>query len=230
MVISVEGTFAYVFEVGRTQNVPLAGRLTKAANSDQRRLVGHAPVLDAAEYQREPWQLYSRITLTASARHDAVVASASFSVDRELIRALRAGDLLHIARTGCGGIGLSIVRGGLLVAAAGAIASVPLGSDVSVRLPMDLIEQAESIFRTRDPQYHLGDYPLQLSIEGETRIVHAGRPRIGPYDVLVRHGFRLGLPGTDACASIERRGVCPDTAAHTTAQLLESEGLQIADR
>jgi hypothetical protein len=64
------------------------------------------------------------------------------------------------------------------------------------------------------------DHPIELSIAGDTRIMHSGRPTMGRYDVLIRHGFIMGMPGTDACVSIERRGVCPDTAAHTTAQVV----------
>jgi hypothetical protein len=141
---------------------------------------------------------------------------------------LRRGDVLHISRSGRCGLGLSILREDLLIAAAGAITKVPLGLGASARMPGDLIAQAERAFRTRDPDYRMNDRPFELSIAGETRILHTGRPQIGPFDVFVRHGFLDGLPGGDVCASIERRGVCPDTAAHTSAELLEREGLEIA--
>lgn len=226
MVIAAEGTFDYRFEVVGKLAGPIKGRLREPVGSGDRRLVGHTPVLEATEYQREPWQLYARITLTPSDRGNATVSAVSFSVERGLIRVLQRGDLLHISRTRCGGIGLSIIRDAYLVAAAGAITHVPLGADVSIRYPMDLIQQAEAIFRSRDPEYHLPDHPIEVSIAGETRILHRGRT-IGPYEIFVRHGFLLGMPGTDACASIERRGVCPETAAHTSAQLLEEERLKI---
>jgi hypothetical protein len=32
------------------------------------------------------------------------------------------------------------------------------------------------------------------------------------------------------CLSIERKGVCSDTAAHTSAQLLDEEGIDLRDR
>ena len=240
MVLPLEDIFDYTFDVVDPLRAgqKLAGRpredlpkddLRRVRHGD-RRLVGHAPSLEASEYQRQPWQLYARITLIASDPSNATVKSVSFSVERGLVRVLRLGDVLHISRTGCAGIGLSILRDDQLVAAAGAISYVPLGVDVSVRFPDDLTDQVEAIYRTRDPEYEMREYPIELSIEGATRILHGGRPRIGPYEVLVRHGFFPGIPGTNECVSIERCGVCPDTAAHTSAQLLEEEGLQIDDR
>ena len=53
-------------------------------------------------------------------------------------------------------------------------------------------------------------------------------PTFGPFDV---HGARVivGMPSAHERVSIERRRVCPDTAAHTTAQLFETEPLEIGD-
>ena len=113
------------------------------------------------------------------------------------------------------------------MAAAGAITSVPLGSDLIARHPRDLIEQVEGVFRTRDPHYKMRESPIELSAAGETRIVHQGRARIGPYDAFVIHGSITGLPGTDERACLERRGVSPETAALTTAQLVGVERMEI---
>jgi hypothetical protein len=90
---------------------------------------------------------------------------------------------------------------------------------VSVQYPRELIEQAEAIFRTRDPKYRMGSYPVELQVGAETCILHSGRPTIGDYEILVRHGFISGMPGTNECVSIERRKVCPSTAAHNSAQI-----------
>ena len=64
---------------------------------------------------------------------------------------LRPGDALHISRTRCAGVGLSVLRESQLVAAAGAVSAVPLGAEVTVSHPGDLVRQAEAIFRVRDP-------------------------------------------------------------------------------
>jgi hypothetical protein len=100
---------------------------------------------------------------------------------------------------------------------------VPLGPVVSVRHPWELARQAEEIFRSQDPKYEMRDYPVQLRVGDVTRIIHVGRSTIGVYEILVRHGFISGMPGTDECVSIERLGICPSTAAHNSAQLMEEE-------
>jgi hypothetical protein len=229
MVIPAEGTFDYVFDIEgdiRTSNT--IGRPREPLSKADRGVVGHAPVLTAVDYQREAWQVYARLTLTASDPRNAGVAHASFSVDRALVNTLRRGDLVYLARTNCGGLGLSVLREGALIAAAGAVTDVPLGSDNFARIPADLVRQVESVFRTRDGEYRMPESPVELSLCGETKILHSGRPQMGLFDVFVRHGFLNGVPGMDVSASIERRGVCPATAAHTSAQLLEELGLQLS--
>jgi hypothetical protein len=190
---------------------------------DLERLLGHAPLLQAVEYNREKWQLLSQVTLSATEKKHAIASSFSFNVDRELIAMLRANDVMHISRTYCAGLGLSILRDGELVAAAGAVIDVPLGPTVSVRHPRQLIEQAEAIFRVRDPEYHMRNYPVELRVGDVLHILHEGLPTIGDYEILVRHGHIWGIPGTDECVSIERLKVCPSTAAHHSAQLMETE-------
>jgi len=231
MTISREGTCQYEFEIrGDLLNGEgVTGRPAESVGGDAKRLVGYAPRLTAVGYQREAWQLYARVTLTATDRGHATVGRASFSVDRRFIRMLRDRDMLYMSRTSCGGVGLSVLRQGELIGAAGAVTHVPLGRGQSVGLPLDLIRQAESIFQGRDASYYMRECPIEIGLAGETRITDGGRPTIGPYDVFIRHGFLRGMPGTDVCASIERKGVCSDTAAHTSAQLLDEEGLDLAD-
>jgi hypothetical protein len=202
----------------------MRGSLRELPEAAPARLLGHAPILDAVEYQREAWQLYSRITLTAGEKLHATANSLSFSVDRELIAMLRENDSFHITRTPRGGLGLSVMRDGRLIAAAGAVSYVPLGPDVSVHTPGDLVAQAEKIFQARDRQYLMIPYPMEVTVEGATRIIHSGRLRMGPYELSVRHGVARGLPGVDASVSIERCGVCPDAAAFVSAGLLEQTG------
>ena len=109
------------------------------------------------------------------------------------------------------------------MAAAGAVTHVPLSPMVSARHPWELIQQAEAIFRARDPQYDMRNYPVDLQVGDVTRILHEGRPTMGEYEILVRHGHIWGIPGTDECVSIERLKLCPRTAAYNSAQLMETE-------
>ena len=232
MSIPREGTCHYEFEIrGDLLNGGgVTGRLAESVSGGAKRLVGHTPRLTAVEYQREAWQLYARVTLTATDRAHASVGQASFSVDRRFIRMLRDGDMFYMSRTSCGGVGLSVLRQDELIGAAGALTHVPLGRGQSVGLPLDLIRQAEGVFQARDSGYRMREYPIELSLAGETHITDGGRPTIGPYDVFIRHGFLRGMPGIDVCLSIERNGVCSDTAAHTSAQLLDEEGIDLRDR
>ena len=131
--ISTSGTFDYTFVVPagpRTGARQMRGFLREPPGPDPERLLGHIPILEAVEYQREAWQVYSRITLTPGEAQYAIAKSLSFSVDRELFAMLRENDWLHISRTPRGGLGLSVIRGGNLIAGAGAVSYVPLGPDV----------------------------------------------------------------------------------------------------
>jgi len=66
------------------------------------------------------------------------------------------------------------------------------------------------------------NYPVELRVGDVVCILHEGRPTFGDYEILVRHGHIWGLPGTDECLSIEWLKVCPSTAAHNSAQLMEA--------
>jgi hypothetical protein len=217
--LSDDQTFDYVFEVTKVPVSGMQGRLLEAIERGPyaRRLVGYAPVFDGVEHSPQPGNSYARITLAASDRLNATVAAVSFSVERGLVRVLRPGDLLHLTRSSSG-MGLSIVRDRLLIAAAGNIAGMPLGSDVSVRYPGDLIRQANAIFQTRDPEYRMKYRPIELTVAGHTRILEWGRPTMGSYDVFIRRTGTL-----DPWVSIERTGVCPETAAHSSAELLAGD-------
>jgi hypothetical protein len=147
----------------------------------------------------------------------------SFVVDRGFAAMLRANDVLHIADGPRGGIGVSVLRQGELVAAAGRVSCVPLGERVKVGMPGELISQAQAILRTRDPAYKMWECPLEVTVDTTTRLLHWGRIHFGPYEVFVVHGFVLG----EECVAISRLGVCPDCAATLTAPLLgKSDAIQ----
>ena len=194
--------------------------------SSRAHLLGGVPLLQSVEYAPEPWKLLSRVTLTPQKDEGAAARSFSFTVDREFMAMLREQDVLSISRWGRPGIGLSVLRHGQLVAAAGAITWLPLGPDVSVHVPHELVAQAEAIFRARNPNYRLFEYPLQVQVGDAVDVLHWGRPTMGDYEILIRRGCRPFPIGSES-VSIERRGVCPDTAAHHTAQLLESEPVEV---
>src|SRR6185295_16780009 len=149
-----------------------------------------------------PKVMLSRLTLRADGKNRATVATFSFCVDQALTSCLRTGDVVHIAVTSCGGLGLSIVRAGRLLAAVGAVTAVPHGELVEVRIPLEVIRDAERVFQALDPEFEFTELPIEVHVHSERRILWAGRPRIGDYEVFVEHGFYRGLPGTDECVAV----------------------------
>ena len=241
MTISRAGTFEYVAivpESGEDQTrwkVRLRAPIgpTAAGRMDER-LVGHSPTLEISDAGIAPAEemsplggrvrprvLRSRLTLTASASSCALVASAAFHVDRALTMALSPRDMLCMARTPCGGLALSIIRSGQLVAAAGAVSAVPLGDFVHVRTPIDTIRAAEEVFRKHDTKFAFGELPVEIRIGEQTRLLYGGRPQLDSYKVFVEHGFYRGLPGKDECVAISLIGSCPEVPTIASAQLLD---------
>ena len=193
------------------------------------RLVGISPevrVTDAGPPSdpglRPPWSLRkrSRVTLVATAQDQASVAEASFYIDKTLTDRAKAGDQMHLSRDACCGLGFSLIRGGKLVAAAGALTAVPLGDGVEVRIPRDLISTAESVFQKRDPDFEFIGEPVEIKIEGlrerygqslsrrpqnpltDAFISFRGSAVVGDYRVIVRHGPFQFPGGSRECVSI----------------------------
>ena len=207
------------------------------------RLVGLEPLLEISdagitpEITRSPFTgtvrprvSLSRLTLRANGQDRATAAAFSFCIDRILLNAFRPGDSLHMARTARGGLGLSLIRDGRLVVAIGAVDAVPHGSTVSARYPAEAINEAHHIFRKIDPEFRFREFPLELRIGSDRRVLYSGRPRIGDYNVFLEHGSYGGLPGADACAAISLTPGCPETAAIASALLLECADLSAIER
>lgn len=174
-----------------------------------------------------PKALRSRMTLSASKKKLASVSAVSFHVDKSLTSAWRPGDLVYLSRTNCGGLGISVIREGILVAAVGAITAVPLGSGVQARLPWDLAQEAEDVFRRRDSQFELPEIPLELRVGSQPWLSCGGRKQLEYYEAFVVHGFNRGQDGTNECAAISRIGACSCTGANASALLLETDRLEI---
>src|SRR5262249_50707438 len=144
----------------------------------------------------------SEIQLLAAEKKYASYQTASYFLDKTLVRVLRPGDVFHITRTSCGGVGVSAIRQGNLIFAVGAVTAVPLGSDVSVKIPDDLLNKAQAVFRQRDPEFEFVVYPIEACIADSSRILFQGIVKMGGYHVCVLHGHVDGFPGTPECVSI----------------------------
>jgi len=194
------------------------------------RLVGTAPlvrVIDAgvtpdASPQR-PAVMRSRITLAAANRQQATLSEASFHVDKALTSSMIPGDEVHLARTSCGGLGLSVLRGGELVVAVGAVTAVPLGPKVRATIPGDLIADATAVFQHRDPGFRFREWPVEVRVSSSRAIAYGGLRRIEDHSVSLVHGFLTGVPGTNECGAIYHTGACPDAAAAASAMLMDGE-------
>jgi hypothetical protein len=174
-------------------------------------LQGGGPLSPLCDLIR-PAVLASRIVLTAHDRTDATAAAAWLHLDQGLVDALRPGDEVNLTRTPRGGLGLSVVRGGDLFVAVGAVTGVPLGSDLKVivrrdRLVREIVYEGTN---ARLPWLH----PIEFT--------SADRVPRKPKGYTMRQWSRAWPPpeDTDECVSIVRAGVCPDSAAFASAQLL----------
>ena len=239
------GTFDYVgivpegvgdggFECRVKQREPIA--ITGDALWDSR-LTGIAPIMKIVDAgltpdpgPDRPRVLRSRISLIAEGKGRATVAEASMHVDKSLISCCRPGDSIHLARTACGGLGISITRQGELVAAVGAITAVPLGPDATSRTPLDLVGAAQAVFRKRDLEFEFHAYPLEVSVGGSCFLLFRGRRVCAPYEVFVQHGRLWGIPGTDECAAICRKPWCPIEGAIPSAILLDGPAALLMTR
>jgi hypothetical protein len=199
-------------------------------NEFDSRLLGHAPQLQVAEAgstpnpcRHRPAVMRSRITLAASSRKDATAAAISFHVDRDLIAQLRPGDDVHISRTACACLGLSIVRGGKLLAAVGAVSAVDLGNDFRVLSPYQLVQEAAHIFQAEDPEFRFSEAPVEFIHQTHRRILFRGECRIGQYEIQLRHGFISGIPGVDESAAIYLGQDKVPAFVNASAELLEND-------
>ena len=243
MAIPPSGTFDYTVVV---PDDPMSGRpwavSSRAGREDPEdsfagaspflRITDAGPTPNAGWYRGRwlPSVQRAGIVLSASRRTFGFEPAPAFHVDRVFVAVLRPGDTVNLSRTGSGGIGVSVIRGGTLLAAAGAVANVPLGGDFSARYPRELLRRAEDMIRAADPHFHFAHQPIEFRTGAERRICYRGTVDMGPYRVFMEHGFYRGLPGTDECVAITRSRAFSDTAASSTAQLLDNAFLEAVDR
>lgn len=219
MVMPKCGTFDYIVTV--PEHIKESGFTCQARNRtpivrtgralDDSRLVGMKPLfqvhdvaVDPERDPRLPGVARSAIVLRASRNDDAQVALAGCQVNKALFACLRHRDKIYLSRTGCGGLGLSVLREGELLVAIGAVTTVPLGSK-------------------GDAALHGFPGSWDRQIDGARLELTAETHTVGDYVVSVIHGPRSGIPGIDECASVCRVDACAEVAARTSAMLLDSD-------
>jgi hypothetical protein len=209
-------SFDYVIAVPEGAHAALPWRATSRRSAGQHSIVGDAPIVDFEDVELGPGVLQTRVRFSAESDDVSPVRDISFMVDRKLATMLRAGDVVHVASGLSGGLGISILRSGELIAAAGTASAVPLGHEIRIG-PCDVLWQAENFLQRVDPTYEMHEQPVQVKVGGETRLMHRGRPIMRPFEVFVVHGFVEG----EECVAVTRLGSCPDCAATLSAPLLD---------
>jgi hypothetical protein len=147
-----------------------------------------------------------------------------FHVDRRMTTKLCAGDLVHVRTTYSGGLAISILRDGDLLAAAGAVCKVPLGPHVIARYPGELFDEAIAVIRRRHPDFKWHETPVEVAARGESRLLLRARTKLGGYDVFMLHGQLTRFPSKDECLAISRFGSGLEVAANATAFLFNAPG------
>jgi hypothetical protein len=222
------GTFSYVAVVpDDSQRLdhpwPLRGRSHGSRGGEESTeptpVQAALQIADAGPTPNAGWHRGRWLPSVRRARISISPGAFSFVVDIEFVLALRCGDMLHLTLTPCAGLGLSVMRGETLVAAAGAVTAVPLGSDLVVRHPAELMLSVEALFEEVDPDYQPPDMPIEIAFEGYRHLVYRTSRTLGPYRIYMMHGFQPGLPGSDECLAISRSGFS-ETGTTATAQLL----------
>jgi hypothetical protein len=135
---------------------------------------------------------------------------------------MRPGDAFHMVGTCSGGFGASLIRQNKLIFAVGQVTAVPLGSGITARIPSDLLEGGQEVFRKRDSKFEFPELPIEFRSSDISRIIYHGQIQMGSYRVRVERAF---LPSEDAlpeCASISLDEACDWMAASATAQLLNT--------
>ncbi len=240
MVMPPWDTFEYVATVPENHggsfqcSARLRHPITRQGNEFDSRLLGHVPQLQIAEAgitpnpcRHRPAVMRSRVTLTASSRKNATAAAISLHVDCGLTAQLQPGDDIHISRTACACLGLSIVRGGRLLAAIGAVSAVDLGEDFQVLSPYQLVQEAARIFQEEDREFRFSEAPVEFIHQTQRRILFRGECRIGQYEIQLRHGFISGIPGVDESAAIYLGGNQVPAFVNASAELLENDPAEL---
>jgi len=236
MAIPLCGTFKYFVNVPREhphdqaapwpvhldELVPLSG-----SSLLTHRLVGLSPRLlladagaSAPQELGNPAPQTIRLTLVAHDTSKATSSEASFLIARDLFLTLRHGDTLHMARTQCGGMGLSAIRGGRLIFGVGAVRAVPLGNDIKVKCP-NMKKATKQVCQTRNPDPEVFKLAIEVTVGAQAFTAYEGRSQLGEYQLSIVHGYRIGFPGDDECVSIARTGECPSEEAEFSARLLD---------
>ena len=163
-----------------------------------------------------PGVFYSCVVLTP-VEPTSEVWPLHFHIERRMTTKLCAGDLVHIRTTHCGGLGISILRNGMLLAAAGAVCSVPLGRHVIARYPHDLFDEAFAVIRRKYPDFALHESPVEVIVGDVSSLLLRARTEVETRGHLtfssMLYATRLRTSSPAATNGQSRRPISSSTAA-----------------
>ena len=237
MISSAETFLYFAIVPTRPDDTPARWRLRSAEHIDAVPIAmpfGREPTLVISDQApptnagpERPWVLRSRFTLSGSDW------TAYFHVDRSLTSELCAGDVIHVARSERGGLGLSVLRNDRLVVAVGAVTAVPLGEDVSVRIAPERYDEALTLVEPPDgtrnwnpSQRYRDEWPVEIPIDGTTHLFFR-RNETNPQRHPTLHRARVLRRERRVHRAVANR---PDPAvgANASAFLLATDGLEVS--
>jgi hypothetical protein len=209
------GTFRYRGVVpsnwphNRTWSVHDASDAIRTPASDSlraARLVGLNPTVEVGDQD---------LSLRAESRQRALVRTAVLPFTDALVAAMATGDELWLVRTNTADLGLSLIRGGGLVFAVGAVSQVPVGSQLRVSSGGD---PGDHLFRSSfgEGSAHpirdtwIRDTCLEVGFGDQTVRLRSGdRASLGTYEAYVLESRQDNVPGTHETAAVLDSGSVP---------------------
>jgi hypothetical protein len=141
-------------------------------------------------------------------------------LDPDLVLSFRSGDVLNLVRTDTADIGISLVRAGQLIFAAGAATMVPVGEAISILGGPVLNHAAIELDRLlREDRW------VEVAVSGMAAHLRAGDETVlGNYRISVLRCFQFGIPGKYECLAVSLKGTCDHATVVRSAERLASPG------
>ena len=90
----------------------------------------------------------------------------------------------------------------------GQVTAVPLGSGIAARVPIDLLQDAQEVFRRRAPQFKFPELPIELRSGDRSHILYRGTAQVDGYRVKIERCIETCDGASSECASISLDRAC----------------------
>src|ERR1044072_7276682 len=130
------------------------------------------------------------------------LALASFEIGDALAMAVGDQDILRFRRSGTGDLGLSLIRREKLILAIGAIAGIPLGSEIRVQED-ELLRECQGFRALSEPPLR----PLHVKViilNQALDLLEGEEATVNSYYIFVERTYKIGIPGQQSILSMVR--------------------------